>query len=97
MILSFKHKGLEDLFVNDAKRPKGIIQNHIQRITDLLSILNSSKKFSDISGPGLRLHPLKYDRVGSWGIDVDEKYRITFVWDNGDIHDVDYMNYHKNQ
>jgi len=97
MIVSFKHSGLQDLFENDAKRPKGIVQQHIQRVTDILVILDSSKQFSDIQGPGLKLHPLKYNLKGHWGIWVDQMYRITFVWSDGDIQDVDYENYHKDK
>jgi len=40
------------------------------------------------------LHPLKGDRVGLWAIDVSKNWRITFKFQDGNVHVVDYEDYH---
>ncbi len=42
----------------------------------------------------LRLHPLKGDREGEWAVDVSRIWRITFRFVDGDVRDVDLVNYH---
>ncbi len=44
--------------------------------------------------PGWRLHPLKGDRKGVWAVDVRRNWRITFRFENGDVCDVNYEDYH---
>ena len=45
--------------------------------------------------PGLRLHPLKGNRKGTWAVKVSGNWRITFKIQNGDVFDVNYEDYHK--
>ena len=44
--------------------------------------------------PGLRLHPLKGNRKGTWAVKVSGNWRITFKIQNGDVFDVNYEDYH---
>jgi proteic killer suppression protein len=95
MIISFRHKGLQHLYEDKKGKHKGLVEVHIERLKDILLMIDSAKRLSDMQAPGLRLHQLKYDLKGLWAIDVDERWRIEFDWKDGDIYDVDYENYHK--
>ena len=48
----------------------------------------------DMPERSLRLHPLKGDREGEWAVDVSRIWRITFRFVDGDVRDVDLVNYH---
>jgi proteic killer suppression protein len=44
--------------------------------------------------PGFRLHPLKGDFKGFWGVRVRGNWRVTFHFADRDAFDVDYLDYH---
>lgn len=44
--------------------------------------------------PGNRLEALKGDRKGQYGIRIGDRWRICFVWADGDAHDVEIVDYH---
>jgi len=44
--------------------------------------------------PGLRLHPLKGDLKGFWAVDVSGNWRVVFQFENSNVVDVDYNDYH---
>ena len=44
--------------------------------------------------PGLQLHPLKRDRRGTWSVRVSGNWRVTFVFVESDVDQVDYEDYH---
>lgn len=44
--------------------------------------------------PGLRLHPLKGSRKGTWAVSVSGNWRVTFKFEGGDAELVDYEDYH---
>ena len=48
----------------------------------------------DLSTPGLRLKKLMGDQEGRWSIRINEQYRITFRFDDGNAHDVLVEDYH---
>lgn len=47
-----------------------------------------------MDAPGLRLHPLKGGRKGTWAVDVSGNWRITFAFSGEDAVDVDLEDYH---
>lgn len=92
MIRSFKHKGLKRLFeLGDAK---GIRPDLVQKVENILAVLNRARRLEDMNLPGFRLHPLKGDRQGLWSIVVGANWRIVFRLDAGDAHAVDLIDYH---
>lgn len=95
MIVSFRHKGLQHLYEDQPGKYKGIVEIHIERLKDILLMIDSARRLSDMQAPGLRLHQLKYDLKGLWAIDVDNNWRVDFDWRDGDAYDLDYENYHK--
>ncbi|MBP7798054.1 MAG: type II toxin-antitoxin system RelE/ParE family toxin [Thermoanaerobaculaceae bacterium] len=44
--------------------------------------------------PGNRLEKLAGDREGRWSIRINERWRICFVWRDGDAHEVEIVDYH---
>ena len=92
MIRSFKHKGLKRLFeLGDAK---GIRADLVQKVENILAVLNRALRPEDMSLPGFRLHPLKGDRKGLWSIVVRANWRVVFRLEAGNVHDVDLIDYH---
>ena len=65
-----------------------------QRIALALADLDSASKPSDLDLPGYRLHPLKGNMRGYWSISISANWRIIFRFEDGDVYDVDLVDYH---
>ena len=92
MIKSFRHKGLAEFFETGSARK--IQTKHAIRLRMILTMLNAITHACQMDAPGLRLHPLKGKMDGSWAVDVDENYRVTFRCEEGHAIEVDYGDYH---
>ena len=92
MIQSFRHKGLKRLF-EDGDR-KGIRPDLIEKVENILFVLNRAKAPDDMNLPGFRLHPLKGDLKGFWAVTVRANWRIVFRIAGGQAADVDLIDYH---
>ncbi len=92
MITSFKHKGLKKLF--EKGTVTSIQSEHINRVRRILALLETTSSISDMDLPGLNLHELKGNRRGIWAVKVSGNWRITFKFEDGDVHLVDYEDYH---
>ena len=44
--------------------------------------------------PQNRLEALKGDRKGQWSIRINDQWRICFVWNDGQVFDVEIVDYH---
>jgi proteic killer suppression protein len=92
MIASFKHKGLQALFLDQDRRK--LPPDLVERIEMILGIIAVSEVPDDIRMPTLRLHPLKGDRKGYWAVTVRANWRITFRLEQGHAWEVDFVDYH---
>lgn len=92
MIRSFKHKGLARFFESGSK--SGIQAQHTERLRLILGRLNAAAAPGDMGLPGLRLHPLKGSRKGTWAVWISGNWRITFKFEGTDAESVDYEDYH---
>jgi len=92
VILGFKHKGIERFFRKGVK--SGIQAKHAERLRLILGRLNVSMNARDMALPGLNLHALTGDRKGTWAVKVSGNWRVTFRFDNENVTDVDYEDYH---
>ena len=92
MILSFRHKGLRRLFERNERR--GIRTDLIDKIENVLAVLNRARSPSDMYLPGYRLHPLKGDLDGFWSVTVRANRRVIFRFQDGHARDVDLVDYH---
>ena len=92
MIRSFRHKGLERFFLHGDRR--GIQARHAARLSRQLAVLNRAAGPDDVNLPGWRLHPLKGRLAGHWSISVSGNWRLTFMFEQGDVVLLDYLDYH---
>ena len=92
MIKSFKHKGLEKFYSTGST--KGIQAKHSKKIRMQLAALDTAQSIEDIDIPGYRLHQLKGNLKGYWSITVNGNWRITFEFTDGNVHIVNYEDYH---
>ena len=92
MIRSFRHEGLARFF--EAGSKGGIQAQHADRLRLILAHLNAAVAPDDMALPGLRLHPLRGDRKGTWSVWVSGNWRVTFKFTGKDAEAVDYEDYH---
>ena len=92
MIRSFRHKGLEELFLTGSSRK--VQSKHGKRLRLILTLLNAATHAGQMNAPGLRLHPLKGKLVCRYAVNVDENFRVTFAFEAGHAVEVDYGDYH---
>ena len=92
MIRSFRHRGLKRLYERDD--PSRVAANLANKIAVALADLDDASSPRDIDMPGYRLHPLKGYMKGLWSISVSGNWRITFRFEDGDVYDVDLVDYH---
>lgn len=92
MIQSFRHKGLKRLYEEDD--PRGIIQEHAEKLRDILARLDAASSSADMDIAGFRLHPLKGELKGHWAVTVRANWRVIFQFADGIALDVDYIDYH---
>jgi proteic killer suppression protein len=92
MIRSFRHRGLKRLFErNDRSK---LSPARVEKIENILALMNQASEPDDMDLPGLRLHPLKGDRKGFWAVTVRANWRVIFRFEGGNVCDVDLMDYH---
>jgi len=60
----------------------------------LLAALDTAHSIGDMNIPGFRLHPLKGSEHGRWAIWVNGNWRLTFEFQDGEVHVLDYEDYH---
>jgi toxin HigB-1 len=93
MIRSFADREAEVIWNGRVSRK---IPPDIQKraLTKLL-MLDASTSLDDLKFPPSNgLHDLKEDRLGQHAISINKKYRICFVWSDGDAYDVEIVDYH---
>mgnify|MGYP001815091667 CR=1 FL=1 len=72
----------------------GVNAAHVTRLERILTLLDVAQRPADIDLPGYRLHPLKGERKGEWSVSVSGNWRVTFRFDEGDVTDLNYEDYH---
>ena len=92
VIQSFRHKGLKRLF--EDGEAKGIRSDQVEKVENILAVLNRARKLEDMNLPGFRLHPLRGSLKGFWSVAVSANWRVIFRFDEGCACDVDLIDYH---
>ncbi len=92
MILQFKHKGLNKFF--ESGSVSDVQPEFETKLRKILALLATAETADDMDLPGLRLHPLKGDRGGTWSVKVSGNWRVTFRFENADVTNVDCEDYH---
>ena len=92
MIASFKHRGLKALY--EGRTARRVAPEHVRKLLDILGMLDRSQRPQDVDLPGTRLHPLKGELKGYYAVTVSGNWRVIFRFDDGNVVDVDYLDYH---
>jgi proteic killer suppression protein len=92
VIHGFRHKGLRLFF--EMGSTAGIQPALVRKIRLQLAALHSAALIEDLDLPGYRLHPLKGADKGRWSIWVNGNWRLTFVFRDGHVFDLDFEDYH---
>ncbi len=96
MILSFGNKGTSDLFHGtSSSRSRRIPPQIKESALYKLDVLNAAQSLEDLkSPPGNRLEMLKGDFIGFHSIRINNQWRIVFMWQDSNAHDVRIIDYH---
>ena len=74
---------------------RGLPPGNAQRAFDKLRLLHAASSLNDLRvPPSNRLEKLKRDRRGQWRIRSNDQWRICFIFDAGNAHDVEVVDYH---
>ena len=92
MIKSIKHKGLKRFWEKDDSSKLSPLQ--LIKIENILDRLDGATGKEDMNYPGSGFHELKGNLKGHYALTVTGNYRITFRFEEGDVFDVNYTDYH---
>ena len=93
MIKSFKDKRTERIF--SGEHVKGIPTELFKKARRRLAMLNRALQLEDMYfPPSNRFHALAGYQPARYAISVDNQWRITFEWHDGDAHNVLFEDYH---
>ncbi|WP_425291194.1 type II toxin-antitoxin system RelE/ParE family toxin [Spirosoma linguale] len=66
----------------------------VNKSNQILDQLDAVTSAGDIQQMGSGIHKLTGDRAEFWSIKVSPSYRIIFRFADGDVQNVDYIDYH---
>ena len=92
MILSFKHKGLRQLF--EIGKSKHIPADFSAKLIRQMDAIHQADEPVQLNFPGYDLHELKGERSGYWAMKVNKNWRLTFRFEGGNAADLDLEDYH---
>lgn len=93
MIRGFKGGETGRLFLGQRS---ALLPTSLQRAAQRkLIILDAAEDLRDlVIPPGNRLEKLSGDREGQYSMRINERWRICFLWIEGDAYDVEIVDYH---
>ncbi len=92
MIRSFRHRGLKRFY---GRGDRSLIRPDLQdRVEVMLAQLDVAGSPEAMRLPQYRLHSLKGNLKGYWSVTVKANWHIIFRFEDGDVHDVELMDYH---
>ncbi len=76
-----------------ARRLPADIQDRALR---KLRLLHAARTLNDLRNPpGNNLEALVRDRAGQHSLRINQRWRLCFVWRDGDAYDVEIVDYHR--
>ncbi|HNT76150.1 MAG TPA: type II toxin-antitoxin system RelE/ParE family toxin [Anaerolineae bacterium] len=93
MLKSFKSKETEKIFQRSFSRklPQAIQKTAYRRLV----LLHSARELKDLLLPPANcLERLQGDRLGQHSIRINDQWRICFIWQDGDVYEVEIVDYH---
>lgn len=92
MIRSFRHRGLKRLYERNDRSRVRADQPTVSRLLSRTSTTPVDHRTSTCPDTGFI--PLKGDLKPFWSTSVSGNWRIVFRFDEGDVYDVDLVDYH---
>lgn len=93
MIISFACKETEKIWL--GKQSRKFPANMQDRALIKLSLIDAANNAQDLRvPPSNHLEALRGDRKGQMSIRINKQWRICFIFENGDAHDVEIVDYH---
>lgn len=93
MIESITHKGLQLLWEKDD--PSKLPPTQVEKIRRIMTVLDTIRTLEPVRRlPGYKLHRLTGNLKGFWSIAVTGNLRIIFRFENENVYDLDYIDYH---
>jgi proteic killer suppression protein len=94
MIRSWRNSATRKIW--EGQRPHRFAGVDFDRAMLMLDVLNSAPSLQAIQPlRSVGLHKLKGDRKGQWAVSVGDRWRICFTFADGDVFDVELVDYHK--
>lgn len=96
MIRAFKNKTATDIFNGENSKASRKVPKELHNVAQRkLDMLNAASEINDLRiPPSNRLERLKGDLKDYYSIRVNDQWRITFIWKDGDVFDVQIVDYH---
>lgn len=97
MIQTFRNVATEDIFngTNSKHARKDFPRELWKAMRKKLDMLNAATALQDLSAlPGNRLEDLKHTMPGYYSIRVNDRFRVTFKYADGNAFDVAIEDYH---
>jgi len=93
VIKTFKCKETEKIFNRTFSKK---FPNNIQRVAlRKLRMINRANILNDLKvPPANRLEALRKERKGQYSIRINDQWRICFKWNNGEVDNVEIVDYH---
>ena len=91
MVASFRHKGLEELYLTGKTRRIGA--EYVRKCVRILQSLEVAAEPGDMNVAGYRFHSLRCSPQ-RWSVRVTGNYRVTFGWSGENAEEVDFEDYH---
>lgn len=92
MIHSFRDKRTAAFAAGERVKEFDAFARQAQR---RLRILDDAERIGDLARlPSNRFERLKGDRTGQCSIRINEKWRVCFVFRDGDVYEVEIVDYH---
>ena len=96
VVQSFPDETTADLFRERNTRAARRIPRELWRVVQRkLKLLDAAARLHDLLIPaGNRLEALKGNQAGRYSIRVNDQYRVTFRWENGNAYEVGVEDHH---
>jgi len=91
MVGSFRHKGLEEIYLTGKARRIGA--DHVRKCVRILQLLEVAGRPEDMDIAGFHFHGLR-GSPRRWAVRVTGNYRVTFGWSGEYAVDIDLEDYH---
>ena len=94
MIKSFADRQTQQLYLTGKARR--VPPDVAKRAGRKMEQVNAAARIEDLKvAPGNCLHSLAGDREGQFSISVNDQWRICFRFEDGDVFDVEFCDYHQ--